>query len=77
MIYSTKEFMNLLVEHMGPSTPSSRKILLSWIEVIDSDRGRSQDLELEGATLLLAMCNGSGFLVYCFTIKDFCLKFFK
>lgn len=37
MIYSTKEFMNLLVEHMDTSTPSSRKILLSWIKVIDSD----------------------------------------
>ena len=61
VIYSTKEFMNLLVEHMGTSTPSSRKILLSWIEVIDSDRGQSQDLKLEGATLLLAMCSGSGF----------------
>ena len=53
--------MNLLVEHMGPSTPSSRKILLSWIEVIDSDWGQSQDLKLEGATLLLAMCSDSGF----------------
>ena len=29
--------MNLLVEHMDTSTPSSRKILLSWIEVIDSE----------------------------------------
>ena len=40
-------------------------------------QGRSQDLELRGATLLLTVCGGSKLWLYCFTSKDFCLKFFK
>ena len=30
-------------------------------------QGRSQDLKLRGAGLLLAMCNSSGFQLYCLT----------
>ena len=42
---------------------------------IGHKQGRGQDLELRGAVLLLAMCSGSNFWLYCLAGKGFFLFF--
>ena len=43
---------------------------------VATNQGRSQDLELVGAVLLLTICSGFGFWLYCLASKGFIFLFF-
>ena len=65
VIYSTEEFMNLLVEHINTPNPFGRKILLSWIKVMHNDP------EVDMLSYLLNIIDGNYWLCLRFWIKAF------